>query len=48
MELAVQREKEKAEKSNTLEIAKNFKLAGVDSKTISAATGLSIEEIEKL
>jgi predicted transposase/invertase (TIGR01784 family) len=39
---------ELAEKKKTLEIAKNFKLAGVDSKTIASSTGLSIEEIEKL
>ena len=38
----------KAKKTNTLEIAKNFKLAGIDNKTISTATGLTIEEIEKL
>jgi predicted transposase/invertase (TIGR01784 family) len=39
---------EKAKKSNTLEIGKNLKLVGVDLQSISKATGLSIEEIEKL
>ncbi|MCB1158879.1 MAG: Rpn family recombination-promoting nuclease/putative transposase [Leptospiraceae bacterium] len=38
----------KAEKRKSLEIAKNFKLAGIDNKTISIATGLTIEEIENL
>ena len=39
--------KEKA-KIEKLEIAKNLKLSGIYHKTISNATGLSIEEIEKL
>ena len=48
VELAEKRAEERAEKRKTLEIAKKFKQAGVDNKTISSSTGLSIEEIEKL
>ena len=48
VELAEKRMEEKTKKVNTLEIAKKFKLAGVDNKTIANSTGLSIEEIEKL
>jgi predicted transposase YdaD len=39
---------EKTKKANTLEIAKKFKLAGIDNNTIANSTGLSIEEIDKL
>lgn len=48
VELAERRAEEKAKKSNTSEIAKNFKSIGVDLRSISKATALSIEEIEKL
>ena len=39
---------EKGKKQTQLENAKNFKSLGVDIETISKATSLSIEEIEKL
>lgn len=48
VEFAEKRMEEKTKKSNTLEIAKKFKLAGVDNNTIANSTGLSIEEIDKL
>ncbi len=56
LELAEERKKKEIElaKKNremadrNLEIAKNLKKAGVDVKIISEATGLTIEEIEKL
>lgn len=48
VELAEKKAEERAEKRKTLEIAKKFKQAGVDNKTISNSTGLSIGEIEKL
>ena len=38
----------RAEEKKGLEIAKNLKSIGVDLKSISKATGLSVEEIEKL
>ncbi len=37
-----------AEKKKTVEIAKELKRKGIDSQTISEATGLSLEEVEKL
>ncbi|WP_299119259.1 JAB domain-containing protein [uncultured Tenacibaculum sp.] len=37
-----------AEKKKTIEIAKQLKRKGIDEKTISESTGLSIEEVEKL
>ena len=44
VELAEKRVEEK----KVLELAKNFKSIGVDLESISKATGLSIEVIEKL
>lgn len=43
----VAKEKEKARKKE-LEIARNFKKAGIDILLIANSTGLSVEEIEKL
>ena len=40
--------REKGRKEEQLKIAKKFKELGTDINTISKATGLSIEEIEKL
>ncbi|MGG8496849.1 JAB domain-containing protein [Tenacibaculum sp. TC6] len=37
-----------AEKKKVIEIAKNLKRKGVDTATIASATGLTIEEVEKL
>ncbi len=37
-----------AEKKKTVEIAKELKRKGIDSQTISEATGLSLEEVGKL
>jgi hypothetical protein len=48
VEFAEKRMEEKTKKANTLEIAKKFKLAGIDNNTIANSTGLSIEEIDKL
>ena len=56
LELAEERKKKDLElakknremEARNLETAKNFKKAGVDVKIISEATGLTIEEIEKL
>ena len=35
-------------KEGTLQSARNFKLLGVDTDTIAKATGLTIEEVERL
>jgi len=39
---------EQGKKENSTEIAKNMKNKNIDIQTISACTGLSIEEIEKI
>lgn len=48
VEFAEIKAKEEAKKENTLEIGKKLKSLGVDLQSIVKATGLSIEEIEKL
>lgn len=48
VELAERRAEEKAEKRNAIKIGRNLKSMGMDVKSISKATGLSIEEIEKI
>ena len=48
VEFAEMKAKEEAKKENTLEIGKKLKSLGVDLRSIVKATGLSIEEIEKL
>ena len=48
MEKGMERGMEKGSKNKSIEIATNFKNLGIDIETISKATGLSKEEIEKL
>ena len=48
VEFAEIKAKEEAKKENTLDIGKKLKSLGVDLQSIVKATGLSIEEIEKL
>ena len=47
-EEAIKIAKEEAIKENKIETALNFKKAGVDLKTISEATGLTLKEVEEL
>jgi len=47
-EVALEIRDEKVKKDNSKEIARNFKILGIEISKIANATGLSIEEIESL
>jgi predicted transposase/invertase (TIGR01784 family) len=48
VEKAVEETKEETSRRKQLEIAKNFKQAGVDADIIAQSTGLTIDEINAL